>query len=74
MAKTKHSVDCQRVFKNYDPSCPRCNELASGSPARKGWYSRKAEDIKQAGRISTHFASLEHRTGKCEIVCTWGEW
>ncbi len=37
MANTKHKEDCERVFKNYDMTCPRCVELANGSPARDGW-------------------------------------
>jgi len=38
--KTVHKNGCERVFKNYDKSCARCQELAGGSPAREGWGER----------------------------------
>jgi hypothetical protein len=37
---TKHISTCQRVFKRYDPKCPRCQELAQGAPARPAWFTR----------------------------------
>lgn len=35
--KVMHKENCSRVFKRYDPACPRCQELINGEPARKGW-------------------------------------
>ncbi len=37
--KVIHKTDCGRVFKRYDLSCPRCQELAKGEPARAGWFA-----------------------------------
>jgi hypothetical protein len=37
---TQHSTTCRMAFGRFDISCPRCQELASGSPARKGWRNR----------------------------------
>lgn len=73
--KTKHSDDCGRVFKNYDLNCPRCQELANGSPPRDGWqkgyYSRKAaEEAMYLQDIKTH----DCQTSNCGIVCTAFEW
>lgn len=36
---TKHLAGCQRVFARYDPSCPRCAELAKGAAPRAGWQA-----------------------------------
>jgi len=42
ITKVTHTADCTRVFKRYDLSCPRCQELAHGAPARKGWFTPRA--------------------------------
>lgn len=70
--KTAHRQDCRRVFKLYDPECPRCRELAQGSPARKGWGPSR--DQRRAAEVSGHFDGEQHRTGGCGPVCTFGEW
>jgi hypothetical protein len=73
-AKTVHNTDCKRVFKNYDATCPRCQELANGASARKGWNSRREQDLRRCAEIRSHFQSDAHRSGKCGPVCTFGEW
>lgn len=60
------------VFGRKDPTCPRCQELLNGSPAREGWqkayYSQKAKDEAQGSRfMQEHFTSEAHSK---EIVCT----
>jgi len=35
--KTRHSESCCKAFAKLDPTCPRCQELAAGAPARRGW-------------------------------------
>lgn len=35
--KVVHKEDCTRVFKKYDVSCPRCQELIKGAEPRAGW-------------------------------------
>ncbi len=39
---TQHSDTCRMAFGRFDSSCPRCQELALGSPARKGWRNRSS--------------------------------
>lgn len=50
MSNTKHNINCNRVFKNYDLTCPRCLELSKGLEPRKGWqeayFSNKAKNKK----------------------------
>lgn len=54
--KVVHSVNCSRVFKNYDISCPRCQELAQGSTARPGWANNRRElDQQRCAAIKRHF-------------------
>jgi len=36
--KVVHKEDCVRVFKRYDASCPRCQELMKGLEPRKPWF------------------------------------
>lgn len=72
---TKHKSDCSRAFKNYDLSCPRCQELASGSKPRAGWSDHKRRfESDSITAIHAHFASEAHRSGKCGPVCTFGDW
>lgn len=77
---TKHSPDCKRVFKKYDPECPRCQELAAGASPRKGWqadyYSRKQREESSRERAhAAHFApGGPHARGECGPVCTFGDW
>lgn len=74
--KTYHKPDCKRVFKNYDMSCPRCLELASGSSPRKSWgSSRLQQDQKQLAAIRAHFApNSPHSRGTCGPICTFGDY
>ncbi len=39
--KTLHKADCKRVFKHYDITCPRCQELAGGAEPRKAWFEKQ---------------------------------
>lgn len=80
MSETKHSNNCQRVFKNYDANCPRCQELINGSKPRDGWqksyYSRKAQqEAQRTADIHEHFApNGPHARGVCGPVCTAFDW
>lgn len=76
---TMHKGDCQRVWKRYDVTCPRCQELIAGAPARDGWqkeyYERNArEDAREAQAVRDHFTSQKHLSGGCGPVCTFGQW
>ena len=77
---TKHSFDCKRVFKNYDPACPRCQELASGSKPRDGWQKdyfakRQRDEEQRRQHIAEHFApNGPHARGLCGPVCTAFDW
>lgn len=41
IAKVIHKSACSRVFKNYDASCPRCQELIQGAKPRDAWFTPK---------------------------------
>ena len=68
------------TFGRLAPSgqCPRCDELRGGAEPVKWAPSRKQraakEDSERAADIRAHFASAEHRSGKCGRVCTFGDW
>jgi hypothetical protein len=78
--QTKHSSNCTRVFKHYDSSCPRCQELMNGSKPRDGWqkqyYAKKASDnAMREAAIQAHFApNGPHAKGLCGPVCTAFDW
>jgi len=73
--KTYHRSGCERVFKRYDAACPRCQELAAGAEARRGWGpSREQRDAQASAEIHAHFSGEKHRSGGCGVVCTFGEW
>ena len=74
-ARVTHSLTCARVFRRYDQSCPRCQELAGGAAPREGWGDRKRrDDLRHAEECRAHFTSYEHRSGGCGPVCTFGQW
>ena len=57
MNKTLHSLDCKRVFRNYDAACPRCQELMKGEKPRAGWSDHKRRFEAQSARyMAAHFA------------------
>lgn len=69
--QTRHNDDCQRVFRNYDPRCPRCAELASGAQPRAGWGARKhREEANALTAIKNHNCNRSN----CGPVCTFGDW
>lgn len=39
VTKVVHKADCGRVFKKYDASCPRCQELMQGAEPRNAWFT-----------------------------------
>ena len=57
---TKHSDTCIRVFAKYDMTCPRCQELAKGLPARDGWQKRYYEAKRKNEANSYYFLKSEH--------------
>jgi hypothetical protein len=65
---TKHKVDCGRVFKRYDMTCPRCVELSQGAQARAGWNDlAKSHEAMRIEAIRSHdFAACARK----HIVCT----
>lgn len=73
--KTQHNAGCQRVFKNYDPNCPRCQELMAGAKPRQGWqgnyYRRKKQQDEQ--RTKAIYSHNCINSG-CGPVCTFGDW
>ena len=64
--------------------CPRCDELAAGAEPRQLSAHRqamidsaahRAQDEEQTRKeMRRHFASDEHRTGRCSRVCTAFDW
>jgi len=72
---TRHAADCRMAFGRKDPSCPRCQELLAGAPARQ-WSGARAREMEaeRSRAIHAHFASRKHQSGGCGPVCTFGEW
>ncbi|MCK9370713.1 hypothetical protein M0R04_12460 [Candidatus Dojkabacteria bacterium] len=58
MNNTKHIINCNRVFKNYDLTCPRCLELSKGATARDGW--QKAYFANKKLNTKENFAYCGH--------------
>lgn len=71
MNKVIHSDNCSRVFKNYDMTCPRCQELANGSKARAGWNDTK---LHQEAARSRAIQSHNCQASKCMSVCVAFDW
>ncbi len=72
---TPHKSDCSRAFKNYDKTCARCIELASGAKPRAGWSDHKRHfEAQSLIHLREHFASEQHRSGGFGPVCTYGDW
>lgn len=70
--KTTHNTDCKRVFNRYDATCPRCQELAAGQPARAGWNDgAKRQEAIRIEAIRTHDYNACARKN---VVCTCFEW
>ena len=74
MSATKHRSECARVFKNYDPACPRCAELASGSAPRGGGWNRTRRRDEQARARSAAIRAHDCSRSGCGPVCTRFDW
>ena len=74
MKKVVHKADCRRAFKNYDKTCPRCQELSAGLSPRQGWYrpgqSPREVEARQIAEIRAHNCKVSN----CGPVCTFGDW
>lgn len=70
---TKHNH--RPNFGRHMEGCPRCFELKNGGTPISWGRSRQAE-VETARRraMDHHFASEQHRGGKCGPCCTYGEW
>jgi len=73
--QTQHKVNCNRIFKHYDPSCKRCQELAAGAPARQGWQAnyfkrKKEQEQRKLEAIKNHNCE---KAG-CGPICTAFDW
>lgn len=72
---TNHKPDCKMSFGRKDSSCPRCQELIQGAPARDGWqkqyFSKKKKE--EADRI---LAIRNHNctTSGCAPICVAFDW
>jgi hypothetical protein len=69
---TKHKADCQMAFGRKDATCPRCQELLAGSPARSSWHKSHFEmkARQDAVRALPHSCAAHN----CGAVCTFGDW
>jgi hypothetical protein len=71
MTKTTHAADCRRVFSRYDATCPRCQELAAGASARKGWGDhQRTLDAQRRIDLRNH----DCKASRCGVVCTAFDW
>jgi hypothetical protein len=67
------------VFGTLTAGCPRCDELAAGaSPRQQAWrlpgrFSGPVTDAERAADVRMHYTSERHRSGRCGIVCTYGD-
>lgn len=69
--KAVHKTDCARVFRRYDLTCPRCQELANGSKPRAGWGDHaKHVEAMQIAALRAHNCTQAN----CGPVCTFGQW
>lgn len=70
---TKHICNASNgpVFGRKTAGCPRCDELLAGA---KPVVWKLSNDAIRSAEIRAHFNSIQHRTGKCGPVCTFGEW
>ncbi len=75
MATTKHKINCSRVFKRYDMTCPRCIELSMGSKPRDGWQKRYYEDkARDERQFMQSLKNHDCTKSNCGIVCTAFDW
>lgn len=75
--KTTHKENCKRVFKNYDPTCTRCQELATGAKPRAGWNDLKQhQDSMRSRHINEHFVNHEQTCeyAKNGLPCVKFDW
>lgn len=68
---TQHTAGCRRVFKRYDPQCPRCQQLIDGAAPHKGWGDHAA---RQEANRSRWLREHNCTTSNCGPVCTFGDW
>jgi hypothetical protein len=59
--------------------CVRCDDLRGGAaPRTLGWVEAKnrsnAIDARRSAELTAHFASAQHLSGGCGVVCTFGDW
>lgn len=73
MQPTRHRADCRRAFRNFDPVCARCRELAAGAPPRAGWTDRAATRRQDADRLAA-IRAHDCRKAGCGPICTFGDW
>ena len=72
---TKHKENCERVFKNYDLTCPRCIELSEGAKPRDGWQKRYYETKKREKlQFMRALKSHDCKKSNCGPVCTAFDW
>lgn len=74
------------AFGRKVPGCPRCDELLAGAEPRQlsahrqamvdAHASRVDADVQRLADMREHFASAEHRAGRCNDggPCTKFEW
>lgn len=72
METLKHKDDCIMSFGRKDPTCPRCQELIAGAPARAGWqkqyFAKKKRDDEMTLRAIRGHDFVE--CARNNIVCT----
>lgn len=71
----KHSQGCNMSFGKKDSNCPRCVDLLNGATPRSSWHKAYyQQQVNESQAIRAHFTSERHLSGKCGVVCTFGEW
>jgi hypothetical protein len=66
-----HKAGCAMAFGRKDTTCPRCQELIAGAPARKGWQhdyfkAKKRAEEQRLDAIKNH----DCKKSRCGYQCT----
>lgn len=72
---TKHTCGGPKFGKLApEGECPRCDELRNGAKPRKSWRQQQQERDEAFRRaLDAHFNSEYHKSGKCGVICCYGD-
>jgi hypothetical protein len=73
--KTKHGDGCRMAFGRLSAAgeCARCDELASGAPARSWSAPARYRGQTEKARIEA-IRAHNCKAARCGTICTYGDW